>query len=101
MKTVYLLRHDKSSWKNPGLDDHERPLNRRGRQVAKRMEEYLWRAKVAPDVVLCSTAVRAKQTLDPIAKRIRPPKVVFERAKAVAMSVGSAGERRQRPADRP
>jgi phosphohistidine phosphatase len=79
MKTLYLLRHAKSSWKNPGLDDHERPLNRRGRQVAKRMAEYLWRTKVAPDVVLCSTAVRAKQTLDPIAKRIRPPKVVFER----------------------
>jgi phosphohistidine phosphatase len=72
MKTLYLLRHAKSSWKDARLDDHERPLNRRGRQVAKTMAEYLRRAKVAP-------AVRAKQTLDPIAKRIKPPKVVFER----------------------
>lgn len=79
MKTLYLLRHAKSSWKDARLDDHERPLNRRGREVAKTMAEYLRRAKVAPEIVLCSTAMRAKQTLDPIAKRIKPPKVVFER----------------------
>lgn len=79
MKTLYLLRHAKSSWKDACLDDHERPLNRRGREVAKTMAEYLRRAKVAPEIVLCSTAMRAKQTLDPIAKQIKPPKVVFER----------------------
>jgi phosphohistidine phosphatase len=79
MKKLYLLRHAKSSWKNARLDDHERPLNKRGRRVAKTMAEHLQRAKVAPDIVLCSTAVRAKQTFDPIAKRIRPQKVVFER----------------------
>jgi len=79
MKTLYLLRHAKSSWKNARLDDHERPLNKRGRQVARRMAEYLRRTKVGPDIVLCSTAVRARQTLDPIAKRTRPLKVVFER----------------------
>lgn len=79
MKTLYLLRHAKSSWKDTRLDDHERPLNERGRQVAKTMAEHLRRVEIAPDIVLCSTAVRAKQTLDPIAKRIRPPKVVFER----------------------
>jgi phosphohistidine phosphatase len=79
MKTLHLLRHAKSSWKDTALEDHERPLSKRGREVAKTMAKYLRRAKVAPDIVLCSTAVRAKQTLDPIAKRLRPARVVFER----------------------
>jgi phosphohistidine phosphatase SixA len=40
---------------------------------------YLRRAKIAPDLVICSTAMRAQQTLDPIAKAKKPPKVVLER----------------------
>jgi phosphohistidine phosphatase len=79
MKTLHLLRHAKSSWKDSDLDDHERPLSKRGRQTAKTIAAYFRRAKIAPDLVICSTAVRARQTLDPIAKAIRPPKVVFER----------------------
>jgi phosphohistidine phosphatase len=78
MKTLYLLRHAKSSWKDPGLDDLDRPLNKRGRETAKTMAAYLRRAKIKPDVVLCSTALRAKQTLEPIAKAIKPPGVAFE-----------------------
>ena len=78
MKTVHLLRHAKSSWKDPTLNDHERALSKRGRAAAKAMAKHLEREKMAPDVVLCSTAVRAKETLDPIAKRLRPAKVVFE-----------------------
>ena len=78
MKTLYLLRHAKSSWKDRGLDDLDRPLNKRGRETAKTMAAYLRRAKITPDVVLCSTAVRAKQTLEPIAKAIKPPRVAFE-----------------------
>jgi phosphohistidine phosphatase len=79
MRTFHLLRHAKSSWNNPGLDDHDRPLNKRGRQTAKAIAGYFRRAKIAPDVVICSTAVRARQTLDPIAKARKPPKVVIER----------------------
>lgn len=79
MKTLHLLRHAKSSWKDPALDDHERPLNKRGRETAKLIGAYLRRAKIRPDVVLCSTAVRAKQTLAPISKEIKPPKVVLKR----------------------
>jgi phosphohistidine phosphatase len=79
MKTLHLLRHAKSSWKDPGLDDHDRPLSKRGRETARGMAAYLRRAKVAPDLVICSTAVRARQTLDPIAKAIKPPKVVLEK----------------------
>ncbi len=79
MKTLHLLRHAKSSWKHADLDDHERPLSKRGRQTAKTIAGYLRRAKIAPKVVICSTAVRARQTLDPIAKATKPPKVIFER----------------------
>jgi len=51
------------------------PLNKRGRETAKTMAAYLRRAKITPDLVLCSTAVRAKQTLEPIVKAIKrlPP----------------------------
>src|SRR5258705_13680819 len=75
MKFLHLLRHAKSSWKDPGLNDHDRPLSKRGRQTAKMMAAYLRRAKIAPDLVICSTAMRAQQTLDPIAKAKKPPKV--------------------------
>jgi phosphohistidine phosphatase len=78
MKFLYLLRHAKSSWKEPGLDDHDRPLNKRGRQSAKIMAKYLSRAEIKPDLVICSTATRAKQTLDPIVKAINP-KIILER----------------------
>jgi phosphohistidine phosphatase len=79
MKTLHLLRHAKSSWKHADLDDHERPLSKRGRQTAKSIAADLRRAKIAPDLVICSTAVRARQTLDPIGKALKPAKVVLER----------------------
>ena len=80
MKSLHLLRHAKSSWKDPGLNDHDRPLNKRGRQTAKMMAAYLRRTKIAPDLVICSTAVRAQQTLDPIIKAAKkPPKIVLVR----------------------
>ena len=69
----------KSSWNNPGLDDHDRPLNKRGRQTAETIAAYFRQAKIAPDLVICSTAVRARQTLGPIAKARKPPNVVIQR----------------------
>jgi phosphohistidine phosphatase len=79
MKSIYLLRHAKSSWKDPDLNDHDRPLSKRGRHAAKMMASYLRRSKIAPDLVICSTAIRAQQTLDPISKAKKPPKVILER----------------------
>jgi phosphohistidine phosphatase len=79
MKSLHLLRHAKSSWKDPGLNDHDRPLSKRGRQAAKMMAAYLRRSKIAPDLVICSTAMRAQQTLGPIANAKKPPKVILER----------------------
>ena len=64
MKTVYLFRHAKSSWKEAGLTDKERPLNKRGWAAALAMGRHLAARYDGHLHVLCSTAVRARQTLD-------------------------------------
>lgn len=63
MKILYLLRHAKSSWGDPSLADHDRPLNARGRQAAPLMGAYLREGGHQPDFVLCSTATRTRETL--------------------------------------
>lgn len=68
MKTLYLLRHAKSSWSDPSLDDVDRPLNRRGREAAAAMGAYCREHSIKPDVVLCSAAARARETLDVLDK---------------------------------
>jgi phosphohistidine phosphatase len=65
-RRLYLLRHAKSSWKEPGLADHDRPLAGRGRRAAKTIRRYLKTRAIDPDLVLCSTATRARQTLEGI-----------------------------------
>jgi len=62
VKTLYLLRHAKSSWADDSLTDAERPLNRRGEMAAPRMGAYMHDKGWLPDLVLCSTALRAQQT---------------------------------------
>jgi phosphohistidine phosphatase len=63
MKTLLLLRHAKSSWSDPGRADHDRELNRRGEKAAPFMGRYLRESVLVPDLVWCSTAARAVQTL--------------------------------------
>jgi phosphohistidine phosphatase len=62
-KRLVLLRHAKSSWSEPGLADHDRPLNGRGRRAAPVVGRHLRDAGLVPDLVLCSSAVRARATL--------------------------------------
>ena len=64
MHTLYLLRHAKSSWTDPALPDRERPLARRGRRDAKRIAKHFVRLEIAPELVLCSSAERTRETLD-------------------------------------
>ena len=64
MRTLYLLRHAKSSWDEPGLADHERPLAPRGRRDAKRIAEHLRGLGLQPERVICSSAVRTRETLE-------------------------------------
>jgi phosphohistidine phosphatase len=68
MKRLYLLRHAKSSWKDTSLPDHDRPLAGRGRRAAKAIARHLREQRIEPELVLCSTARRARETLD----RIQP-----------------------------
>jgi len=62
MKTLLILRHAKSSWKQPELADHDRPLAKRGRRDGPRMGRLLLREHLAPDAILTSTARRAQDT---------------------------------------
>lgn len=64
MRQLLLLRHAKSSWDDPALSDHARPLNRRGRQAAHAMREATRKLGLAPDLVLVSSARRTLQTLE-------------------------------------
>jgi len=60
---VWLLRHAKSSWYDTGLDDRDRPLAPRGERAADRMRDYVAAAGIRPELVLCSSALRTRQTL--------------------------------------
>lgn len=62
MKTLFVLRHAKSSWDFPHLSDFERPLNKRGNKTAPFMGELMARKDFSPDVILSSPAHRAKRT---------------------------------------
>jgi phosphohistidine phosphatase len=70
MKTLLVLRHAKSSWNDPALDDHERPLNRRGRRDAPRMGELVREYRLMPDVLISSDAVRARMTAEAMAETL-------------------------------
>jgi phosphohistidine phosphatase len=63
-KRLLLLRHAKSSWDDPTLADHDRPLAPRGRKAAKLLGAYLRREQIPVSLVLCSSARRARETLE-------------------------------------
>jgi len=63
VKRLYLLRHAKSSWGDPQVEDHERPLTTRGKKAADQIGSFLRRENLNPALVLCSSALRARQTL--------------------------------------
>jgi phosphohistidine phosphatase len=64
VKEILVLRHAKSSWSDSGLSDHDRPLKKRGLRDAPRIGQLLAEQDLVPDVILCSTAVRARQTAE-------------------------------------
>ena len=74
MKTIILVRHAKSSWKDTSLDDFDRPLNKRGKRNAPFMGKKLKERKIIPDLVLSSPAKRAKKTATAVAKALDYPK---------------------------
>lgn len=79
-RTLILLRHAKSSWKESGLDDHERPLNKRGQHDAPRMGRLLVEQGIVPDRIVSSTAVRARTTAAEVASACDfPGEIVLSR----------------------
>lgn len=79
MPALLLLRHAKSAWDDPALSDHERPLNERGRRAAPAMGRRIRAAGLAPDLVLCSSARRARETWALVAPELGcAPKLLVE-----------------------
>ncbi|PSW22231.1 hypothetical protein C9I98_02920 [Photobacterium sanctipauli] len=70
MKLLFLVRHAKSSWDDPTLDDHERPLNSRGMKNAPKMAQQLNAWQASPQLILTSSALRASETAYLMAKAL-------------------------------
>jgi phosphohistidine phosphatase len=67
---VFLLRHAKSDW-SQGLNDHDRPLNQRGRKAAEDLPSILQLMRIEPDIIYVSTAIRAQETVSFLSKEQR------------------------------
>jgi phosphohistidine phosphatase len=81
MKTLMLLRHAKSSWKDSTVADHDRPLNRRGMRAADLVRGFLQRKKLRPKFVLSSSAARTRQTVEIVFESLSPaPEVRYDAA---------------------
>jgi len=74
MKQLLIYRHAKSSWKDPSLADFDRPLNKRGERDAPQMAKMLTSQNIQPDLIVSSTANRAKLTALVLAKELHYPK---------------------------
>jgi phosphohistidine phosphatase len=78
MRRLYVLRHAKSSWDDPALSDHDRPLAPRGRKAAKAIARHLRAEGIEPELVLCSTARRARETWERIEPSLAGTPVRYE-----------------------
>lgn len=66
-RQLFVLRHAKSSWDDPALDDHDRPLAPRGRSAVEALSNYVREHGIRPDQVLCSSARRTRETFEGVA----------------------------------
>jgi len=96
--TLHLLRHGKSSWDDPGLPDADRPLTARGERVAGKLARQLAHEGVAPGLVLCSAARRARQTLELILPALGAPEILVEDGLYAAGAPALLSRLRQLPA---
>jgi phosphohistidine phosphatase len=72
VRRLWLLRHGKSSWDDPDQPDHERPLADRGRRAAGLVARYLDETDARPELVLCSSARRTRETLSIVLPSLGP-----------------------------
>lgn len=78
MSTLYLLRHAKSDWSDVTLPDEERPLSTRGRRDASQLAALLQRTHIQPELILCSTARRTRETLELLRTGLQHSDVRFD-----------------------
>ncbi|MBI2253863.1 MAG: histidine phosphatase family protein [Proteobacteria bacterium] len=86
MKTLILMRHAKSAWDAGDVADHDRPLSDRGRAAAPAVGRWLKEQKLLPDLVMCSTAARAAQTLELLRPNL-PKDVTVQMADCLYMAL--------------
>jgi phosphohistidine phosphatase len=99
-KQLFVLRHVKSSWDDPGLEDQERPLAPRGRRAVKALAEHFRTEGINPELILCSSAVRTTETLAGLGLQgeaviedqlyAASPSQVLERLQGLPYDLGSA-----------
>ena len=70
VRRLIVMRHAKSSWKDPNLDDHERPLNKRGRRDAPKVADAIFERGWIPELILVSSSKRTLQTLEGMSHRM-------------------------------
>lgn len=86
MKTLTLVRHAKSSWKDAGLADRDRPLSRRGERDAPAMGKRIADAGIRPSLILSSPAVRAWETARMVAQAISYPLEFLQQEKQLYLA---------------
>ena len=75
-RRIHLLRHAKSSWDDATLEDHDRPLAPRGQNASTRLAQWIEESDVRPELVLCSSALRARETLARLEEALGAARVV-------------------------
>ncbi len=79
---LYIMRHAKSDWADPGISDFERPINKRGKKSAIRMGQWMLENNRLPQQIISSPAIRAKQTIELVAEQhasIGSGKIYYEK----------------------
>jgi phosphohistidine phosphatase len=99
VKRLFLLRHAKSSWDDPDLDDRDRPLAPRGRRASKLIAGHVRRERITPSLVLCSSARRTRETLERVVPAADAANVSIEDRLYGASSDGLLQRLREVPAD--
>jgi len=78
MKNIIFVRHAKSSWESFSIPDHDRPLNARGKRDATNMGKKLKELGIIPEIILSSSAKRAKKTAKKIASELNIENILIE-----------------------
>jgi phosphohistidine phosphatase len=79
LRILYLLRHAKSAWDDPGIDDFDRALNKRGQRTTRLLAQFFEAEAIRPAMILCSPARRTRDTLGPLLPVFGEIPVIFDR----------------------